>query len=107
MRDFVLRPGPVMLQAISRLSAKKIVAKIAVRRESTLAWPRTENSASAAFAALKQDDDDHRGRYADVDDQQHQPPIVQKASYRVHYCPELDGDVRQAGASSRFRRPWR
>ena len=104
-----------MLQAISRLRKKKQPAKIAVMRDSTLAWPRTENSASvrphaqaAAFAALEQDDDDHRGGDADMDDQQHQPPIVQKASNRVHFVQCLGGDARfQAGASSRFRPPWR
>ncbi len=84
-------------------------AKIAVMRDNTLACPRTEKSASvrrhaeaAALAALKQDDDDHRGGDADVDDQQHQPPIVKKCSYAVHFRPYL-----RLRASSVFRRPWR
>src|SRR5216683_6016795 len=38
--------GLPTLQAIKRLRKKKVPAKIAVARDSTLAWPRTENSAS-------------------------------------------------------------
>ena len=37
---------PPTLHAIRRLRKKKMPAKIAVMRDSTLAWPRTENSAS-------------------------------------------------------------
>ena len=40
------RDGSVMLHAITRLRKKKVPAKIAVMRDSTLVWPRTENSAS-------------------------------------------------------------
>ena len=91
-------------------------AKIAVMRDSTLAWPRTENSASllphaqaAAFAALEQDDADHRGRDATW--------MISSTSRRSCKKPltasicvqRLGGDAptgiaRQAGASSRFRR---
>ena len=39
-------PGSPTLQAMSKLRKKKMPAKIAVMRDSTLAWPRTENSAS-------------------------------------------------------------
>src|SRR5882672_8653130 len=46
MIDREERDGSVMLQAITRLRKKKVPAKIAVMRDSTLAWPRTENSAS-------------------------------------------------------------
>src|SRR5437899_2591869 len=38
--------GLPTLQAIKRLRKKNMPAKIAVARDSTLAWPRTENSAS-------------------------------------------------------------
>src|SRR5947207_1432394 len=46
MNERVEREVSVMLQAITRLRKKKIPAKIAVMRDRTLAWPRTENSAS-------------------------------------------------------------
>ena len=46
MIERVLRDVSVMLQAMIRLRKKKQPAKIAVMRDSTLAWPRTENSAS-------------------------------------------------------------
>ena len=39
------------------------------------------------LTALKQDDDDHGGGHADVDDQQHVPPIVEKCSNAVHFQP--------------------
>ena len=46
MIERALRCVSVMLQAITRLRKKTQPAKIAVMRDSTLAWPRTENSAS-------------------------------------------------------------
>ena len=122
MIERALRCVSVMLQAITRLRKKKQPAKIAVMRDSTLAWPRTENSAfgaahaqAAAFAALEQDDDDHRGGDADMDDQQHQPPIVQSLEPRPFRpvprwgCPACrqGGLPPAARASSRFRPPWR
>ena len=38
--------GAPTLHAMSKLRKKNIPAKIAVARDRTLAWPRTENSAS-------------------------------------------------------------